>query len=278
MSNLVKRFCSAAVLILFLVVLSYSETAISFKTTTLGLLSIIILWEYSRLFKSRFCQVFFPILFVGILLIISMPFATGYLETISSYYFGFLCLLWLLVTFKVLTYRNKNINDFLISIFGYFFLLSFFASLFYMTINPGIFIFTIIVVSIADSSAFFVGRMMGKTPLLPNVSPGKTIEGFVGGILIASLFSSLIALFYNLQDRILEFLILGFLIGLVSVLGDIFFSLLKRNKGIKDSSKLIPGHGGFIDLLDGTIAALPLLTFLSFRINELGSTLALIGF
>ena len=94
--------------------------------------------------KSRFCQVFFPILFVGILLIISMPFATGYLETISSYYFGFLCLLWLLVTFKVLTYRNKNINDFLISIFGYFFLLSFFASLFYMTINPGIFIFTII--------------------------------------------------------------------------------------------------------------------------------------
>ena len=248
MSNLVKRFCSAAVLILFLVVLSYSETAISFKTSTLGLLSIIILWEYSRLFKSRFCQVFFPILFVGILLIISMPFATGYLETISSYYFGFLCLLWLLVTFKVLTYRNKNINDFLISIFGYFFLLSFFASLFYMTINPGIFIFTIIVVSIADSSAFFVGRMMGKTPLLPNVSPGKTIEGFVGGILIASLFSSLIALFYNLQDRILEFLILGFLIGLVSVLGDIFFSLLKRNKGIKDSSKLIPGHGGFIDL------------------------------
>jgi phosphatidate cytidylyltransferase len=54
--------------------------------------------------------------------------------------------------------------------------------------------------------------------------------------------------------------------------------LLKRNKGIKDSSNLIPGHGGFIDLLDGTIAALPLLTFLSFRINELGSTLALIGF
>jgi len=278
MSNLVKRFCSAAVLILFLLVLSSSETAISFKSSTLGLISIIILGEYSRLFKSRFCQVFFPILFVGILLIISMPFATGYLEIISSYYFGFLCLLWLLVSFKVLTYRNENINDFLISIFGYFFLLSFFASLFYMTINPGIFIFTIIVVSIADSSAFFVGRMMGKTPLLPNVSPGKTIEGFIGGILIASLFSSLIALFYNLQDRILEFLILGFLIGLVSVIGDIFFSLLKRNKGIKDSSKLIPGHGGFIDLLDGTIAALPLLTFLSFRINELGSTLALIGF
>ncbi|GIT35244.1 MAG: hypothetical protein Ct9H300mP4_15630 [Gammaproteobacteria bacterium] len=68
------------------------------------------------------------------------------------------------------------------------------------------------------------------------------------------------------------------MIALVSVLGDLFFSMLKRNKGIKDSSHLIPGHGGFIDLLDGTIAALPLLTFLSFRFNELGSTLALIGF
>tara|TARA_B100001146_G_scaffold220274_1_gene228746 strand:- start:235 stop:678 length:444 start_codon:yes stop_codon:yes gene_type:complete len=147
-----------------------------------------------------------------------------------------------------------------------------------MVMIPGIFLYVIIVVSIADSAAFIVGKMMGKTPLLPNISPGKTVEGFIGGVLIASLFSCSIALFFGLQDRLLEFLCLGFMVALTSVLGDLFFSMLKRNKGIKDSSHLIPGHGGFIDLLDGTIATLPLLTFLSFRINELDSTLALIGF
>ena len=276
MNNLVQRICSALVLILVLVFLTHSETEFSIKATVVGVISVIILWEFSRLFKSRFCQVFFLVLFVGIAL--SIPYLTWYLETISSYFFGLLCLLWLLISFQVLTYRKKNINDLLIFIFGYFLLLPFVASLFYMVMTPGIFLYVIIVVSIADSAAFIVGRMVGKTPLLPNISPGKTVEGFIGGVLIASLFSCSIALFIGLQDWLLEFLFLGFLVALISVLGDVFFSLLKRNKGIKDSSHLIPGHGGFIDLLDGTIATLPLLTFLSFRINELDSTLALIGF
>ena len=161
---------------------------------------------------------------------------------------------------------------------GCFILPIFVASLLFIITSPGIFLYVIIVVSIADSAAFFVGRMMGKTPLLPNISPGKTVEGFIGGVLIASLFSCVISVFIGLQDKLLEFLCLGFVVALISVLGDVFFSMLKRNKGIKDSSHLIPGHGGFIDLLDGTIATLPLLTFLSFRINELGSTLALISF
>ncbi|GIS87254.1 MAG: hypothetical protein CM1200mP17_18220 [Woeseia sp.] len=113
---------------------------------------------------------------------------------------------------------------------------------------------------------------------MPNISPGKTVEGFIGGVLIASLFSCFIPLFIGLQDYLLEFFILGLLVALISVLGDLFFSMLKRNKDIKDSSHLIPGHGGFIDLLDGTIAILPLLTLLSFRMNELGSILSLIGF
>jgi len=279
MNNLTQRICSAAVLILILVVLIHPATTIPIKATAIGFISLIILWEYSRLFKSRFIRILFPILVIGGLL--EMLFFTGYLEktsNYSNYLFWFMCLLWVFILFLVSTYKKKNINDFLILIYGYFILLLFVASLFFMVMNPGIFLYVIIVVSIADSAAFFVGRTMGKTPLLPNISPGKTIEGFIGGVLIASLFSCLIALFFGLQDRLLEFLYLGFLVALISVLGDVFFSLLKRNKGLKDSSNLIPGHGGFIDLLDGTIAALPLLTFLSFRINELGLTLAFIGF
>jgi len=276
MNNLTQRICSAAVLVLFLAFLTNSATTIPIKVTVVSLISLIILWEYSRLFKSRFFRIFFQILFIGVL--VSMPFFTVFLEKTSNYLFWSLCLLWMAILFQVLTYKKKNIKDFAILICGYFILLSFVTSLFFMVITPGIFLYVVIIVSIADSSAFFVGKMVGKTPLLPNISPGKTVEGFVGGVLIASIFSCLIALFFGLGHRFFEFLYLGFLVALISVLGDLFFSLLKRNKGIKDSSNLIPGHGGFIDLLDGTVAALPLLTFLSFRIGEIGSALALIRF
>ena len=276
MNNLSQRICSAVVLVLLLVFLTIGSTAIPIKVTVVSILSLIILWEYSRLFKSRLFQIIFLTMVIGGLL--SAPFFTVFLEKTSNYLFWFLCLLWILILFLVLSYKKRSINDFCIAFSGFFILLPFVASMLFMVMTPGIFLYVIIIVSVADSAAYFVGKMKGKTPLLPNISPGKTVEGFIGGVLIASLFSCLISLFIGLQDRFLEFLCLGFVVALVSVLGDVFFSMLKRNKGIKDSSHLIPGHGGFIDLLDGTIAALPLLTFLSFRFNELGSTLALIGF
>jgi len=276
MNNLAQRICSAAVLVLLLVFLTHDSTTIPIKATVVSILSLIVLWEYSRLFKSRFFGIFFLLLIITGLL--SAPFFTVFLENVSNYLFWFLGLLWILILFQVLSYIKSNIDDLFILFSGYFILLPFVASLFFMVTTPGIFLYVIIVVSIADSAAFFVGRMVGKTPLSPNISPGKTFEGFIGGVLTASLFSCFISLFIGLQDRLFEFLCLGFVVALVSVLGDVFFSMLKRNKGMKDSGHLIPGHGGFIDLLDGTIATLPLLTFLSFRMNELGSTLALIGF
>jgi len=77
---------------------------------------------------------------------------------------------------------------------------------------------------------------------------------------------------------VIGFLFIGFFVTLISVIGDLFFSLLKRNKNIKDSSNLIPGHGGFIDLLDGTIAVLPLLAFLFFKVSYLSMVLSVISF
>ena len=115
MNNLTQRICSAAVLILILVVLIHPATTIPIKATAVGFISLIILWEYSRLFKSRFIRILFPILVIGGLL--EMLFFTGYLEkTSNNYLFWFMCLLWVFILFLVLTYKKKNINDFLILI------------------------------------------------------------------------------------------------------------------------------------------------------------------
>jgi len=275
MKNITKRICSAAVLILILVYLTQDTTANLAKIIVATLLSLIIVWEYSRLFKSRIYQALFQILFVSFVL--SAPYLTGILEKTSNYFFGLLVFAWVVILFRVLTYKKKNIDDFLVFIFGYLTLLPFVGSLFTILIYPGILLYVVITVSIADSSAYLVGRKVGKTALLPNISPGKTIEGFVGSLIITPIISSLIVyLFYG--EVVIGFLFIGFFVTLISVIGDLFFSLLKRNKNIKDSSNLIPGHGGFIDLLDGTIAVLPLLAFLFFKVSYLSMVLSVISF
>ena len=275
MKNITKRICSAAVLILILIYLTQDSTANLAKIVVATLLSLIIVWEYSRLFKSRIYQALFQILFVSFVL--SAPYLTGILEKTSNYFFGLLVFAWVVILFRVLTYKKKNIDDFLVFIFGYLTLLPFVGSLFTILIYPGILLYVVITVSIADSSAYLVGRKVGKTALLPNISPGKTIEGFVGSLIITPIISSLIVyLFYG--EVVIGFLFIGFFVTLISVIGDLFFSLLKRNKNIKDSSNLIPGHGGFIDLLDGTIAVLPLLAFLSFKVSYLSMVIFVMGF
>ena len=275
MKNITKRICSAAVLILILIYLTQDSTANLAKIVVATLLSLIIVWEYSRLFKSRIYQALFQILFVSFVL--SAPYLTGILEKTSNYFFGLLVFAWVVILFRVLTYKKKNIDDFLVFIFGYLTLLPFVGSLFTILIYPGILLYVVITVSIADSSAYLVGRKVGKTALLPNISPGKTIEGFVGSLIITPIISSLIVyLFYG--EVVIGFLFIGFFVTLISVIGDLFFSLLKRNKNIKDSSNLIPGHGGFIDLLDGTIAVLPLLAFLFFKVSYLSMVLAVMSF
>ena len=275
MKNLTKRICSAAVLVLILVYLTLDTTTIPIRVVVATLISLIIVWEYSRLFKSRFCQVLFQMLFIS--LVFSAPYFIGFLESISNYFFGFLFLTWVVIFFRVLTNKKKNINDFLIFIFGYLTLLPFVGSLFTIIIYPGILLYAVITVSIADSAAYFVGRRVGKTPLLPNISPGKTTEGLIGSMIITPIISSLIVYFFY-GEIMIGFLLVGFFATLVSVVGDLFFSLLKRNKNIKDSSNLIPGHGGFIDLLDGTIAVLPLLAFLFFKVSYLSMVLSVMSF
>ena len=220
MKNLTKRICSAVVLVLILVYLTLDTTTIPIRVVVATLISLIIVWEYSRLFKSRFCQVLFQMLFIS--LVISAPYFTGFLESISNYSFGFLFLTWVVIFFRVLTNKKKNINDFLIFIFGYLTLLPFVGSLFTIIIYPGILLYAVITVSIADSAAYFVGRRVGKTPLLPNISPGKTTEGLIGSMIITPIISSLIVYFFY-GEIMIGFLLVGFFATLVSVVGDLFF-------------------------------------------------------
>jgi phosphatidate cytidylyltransferase len=134
----------------------------------------------------------------------------------------------------------------------------------------------LLLVWVADISAYFVGKKWGKSKLAPTISPGKSREGLAGGVvgvfLLAITWIALEtpypelknSLFSMLYSHGLFFMFSGLLfLTLMSAAGDLFESLLKRCAGMKDSSRLLPGHGGVLDRLDALLPTLPMAIMLS---------------
>jgi len=118
------------------------------------------------------------------------------------------------------------------------------------------------VVALADIGGYVAGNLFGKHKLAPVISPGKTWEGFFGGLCSQLLLIAVLIFFVPVAVSPLVLLLLIIPVSLYSVLGDLFESMLKRQQGVKDSSQILPGHGGVLDRIDGLMAALPLFILL----------------
>lgn len=112
-----------------------------------------------------------------------------------------------------------------------------------------------------DTGAWFFGRIFGKRKLWPSISPKKTQEGAIGGSIFATVVASLIS-YYFFEKLTISLILLFFFMSVFSQLGDLIQSKFKRQLGIKDSSKLIPGHGGIYDRIDSLIYVAPLFVFM----------------
>lgn len=119
---------------------------------------------------------------------------------------------------------------------------------------------TIFLVWATDTGAYLIGRQFGSHLLAPQVSPKKTVEGSVGGLLSSICVA---ILFWHVMNdaSVFTYIVLGIVIGISAQVGDLFESALKRTAGIKDSGNLIPGHGGILDRFDSLIFALPLVYY-----------------
>lgn len=121
---------------------------------------------------------------------------------------------------------------------------------------PDLLIFVLLIVWVADIGAFFVGKGFGRVKLAPQISPGKTWEGVLGGLTAVVLLAAVGSRYFDIDVAVLVPFCVA--VAMLSVVGDLTVSMFKRTAGIKDSGSLFPGHGGVLDRIDSVTAASPL--------------------
>lgn len=170
----------------------------------------------------------------------------------------------------IFCYPKFNNNQVAGGIFGLIYT-AFMMSFIYYTreLDNGVFLVWLIFITswVNDTCAYFVGSMIGKHKMTPNLSPKKSWEGAVGGIVGSAIASSLYGLFYvkhfNLPlTAIIPFTVIGAIGSFIAMCGDLVASAVKRNNDVKDYGKIIPGHGGILDRFDSVLFTAPMVYFL----------------
>jgi phosphatidate cytidylyltransferase len=125
------------------------------------------------------------------------------------------------------------------------------------TLGSAVTTWLLVTIAVSDSAQYYTGRAFGRAKLAPSVSPAKTREGAVGGVLAAAVVGAGLGLVWLPGAAVLTAGATAAALALVGIVGDLFESMLKRGVGVKDSSQLIPGHGGVLDRIDSHLLAAP---------------------
>jgi len=275
---LLKRIITASVLA-SLIALAVFKLPMEYFSLVIGLITLLAAWEWSNLSGISSLVKRMTFLLVLILPMLGIHFWTQILELVAQAmdwpdvrdYSGILewlvippVLFWILVMIlirntptAVLNLKMKTRYKILI---GWFILLSawMFMSRLRAFYGTEMTMYFLILIWVADISAYFAGKKWGTTKLAPEISPGKTVAGMYGALISGLVCAIVLSLIYGFQLMIAsDFVLLSVLTVLISIYGDLFVSVVKRQRGVKDSGTLLPGHGGVLDRIDSMIAAVP---------------------
>ncbi len=256
------RIITAVVLVTSFSVALFKASDVTWALITLAA-TLVAVWEWSGLIKLNKPQMMLSLasaLSIGLMLIFANYTQVGmYADELVFGLLAISAMFWIVLAPVWLISRRKINHKLLMSILGMSLLLATWVALNGLqNISPWLLLAVLSTVWLADSAAYFAGKKFGRHKLAPEVSPGKTWEGVAGAMLAVTLYGLLLCYYLHIS----RWLIVGlWLIVVLSVMGDLFESLLKRQAGKKDSSHLLPGHGGVLDRIDGLISTLPLVLF-----------------
>lgn len=260
MSELMQRVITALLLlpvVLWCVFFAPDTTAFA---AFAGAMVIVGAWEWTRMMGWQ--APWQRLLYVVSLLVLVVAFRLPQVQAFAPAVYGLSVGFWLLALRLVAGYPANApqwARSVLLAPVGLLLLLPAWLGLTTLhAASPWWLMFLFLLVWGADTGAYFTGRAIGKTKLAVAVSPGKTVEGMLGGLALALLVALAVAFLRDMSGlRLVAFLGLSLLTVLASVLGDLFESMVKRHAGIKDSGTIFPGHGGAMDRIDSLTAAAP---------------------
>lgn len=257
MSNLLKRSLSGIIYVLiFLAAILFSKESYIVLTSLFGLLCI---WEFSKLiqFKGFIGYVFFSFVLFLILKIKTPSQNYAVIGILGITIISSLFLIYYLFTKKEITFSNDRTKLGLLIRYVIFSMIFLVLLPFYKgNYNPNLIISILIMIWVNDSFAFLVGKNFGKRKLFISVSPKKTQEGFLGG-LVFTMFVAYIISKYNSDLSELHWVVISIIVSIIGTIGDLIASKFKRQANIKDSGTIMPGHGGILDRLDSLLFAVP---------------------
>lgn len=237
-------------------------------------IAIIGLYE---IFKA-FCGYIKPVHYIGYgAAIIYMAFIEKIIYTASLFNVFAALFLVVILIYVVFTHESANTMDAVVTFFGFFYV-CFLVSHVYLTrqfVHGHIFVWLIFMSAFGcDVGAYFTGMAFGKHKLVPELSPKKTVEGAVGGVVVAVCICVIYGIVIEVMNELagVDTVLLCFLTGLVgsiiSQIGDLAASAMKRYTGIKDFGKIMPGHGGVLDRFDSVILTAPTVYYIMFYLTK----------
>jgi phosphatidate cytidylyltransferase len=248
-------------LVTFFVLFALSATAFRWSIAALLLAGS---WEFSRLaMLGRIAQVILMLVqacILGLLLYFWESLASVGLSLLVT-----ACLCWCLMLLRLISFHSGDVaglNYRMLSFFSALAAVSFsWLALSWVRDQPAgawLVLLLLIIIWAADVGAYFTGRAFGRHKLAPGISPGKTREGLVGGLLLAMLAAQVLAYFSgSFAAPSWSLALVAMVTTLVSAGGDLFISIHKRTAGVKDSGRIFPGHGGVLDRFDSLLAGAP---------------------
>ncbi|WP_341658779.1 phosphatidate cytidylyltransferase [Vibrio sp.] len=264
------------------VILGIFKLPLALFMLAVATVTVIGYWEWTQFVESKTrLLALIPSLVISAISLAFIPFDARSLSLMTDAHIAVLSvgsMWWIVSSALVLSFprsaRFWQSSNLLRQVFGVLTLLPFFWSILLLRAE-GIYedsyhgaklvLFVCFIVWAADSGAYFCGKSLGRRKMAPQVSPNKTIEGLIGGVVTAILVGWGTAVWFNIEfTSTFSMVIITLITVVISVLGDLVESMFKRVSGIKDSGNILPGHGGILDRVDSLTAAFPVFALLYF--------------